>query len=74
MTPSRLSITAAGQRFRVHLEQAEDGWLAYPERTNGVVVGQGDTAAEALADLHPALRFHRNTFGPHSLPTFHSEP
>ena len=37
MTPSRLSITAAGQRFRVHLEQAEAGWLAYPVKTNGRV-------------------------------------
>jgi len=74
MTPSRLSITAAGQRFRVHLEQAEDGWLAYPERINGVVVAQGDTAAEALADLRSALRFHRDTFAPCTQPASPSEP
>jgi predicted RNase H-like HicB family nuclease len=74
MTPSRLSITAAGQRFRVHLERAEGGWLAYPEPIHGVVVAQGDSAAEALADLQSALRFHRDTFGPCSLPSPPSEP
>ena len=74
MTPSRLSITAAGQRFRVHLEQAEAGWLAYPEGINGVVVSQGDTAAEALADLQSALRFHRDTFGPSDMTTSPAEP
>jgi predicted RNase H-like HicB family nuclease len=74
MTPSRLSITAAGQRFRVQLEQAEAGWLAYPEGINGVVLSQGDTAAEALADLQSALRFHRDTFGRSDMTTPASEP
>jgi hypothetical protein len=74
MTPSRLSITAAGQRFRVHLERAEDGWLAYPDGINGVLVVQGDTAAEALANLKSALRFHRDSFGPCTKPASHSEP
>lgn len=74
MTPSRLSITAAGQRFRVQLEQAEDGWLAYPDGINGVVVSQGDTAAEALADLQSALRFHLASFGTSTQPASPSEP
>jgi hypothetical protein len=74
MTLSRLSITAAGQRFRVVLEQAEDGWLAYPEAIHGVVVAQGDTAAEALENLESALCFHRDTFGPCNLLTSPSEP
>lgn len=74
MNRRALSITAADQRFRVHLEQAEDGWLAYPEAIHGVVVAQGDTAAEALLDLQSALRFHRNTFGPFSLSASPSEP
>lgn len=74
MTLSRLSITAAGQRFRVQLEQAEDGWLAYPDGINGVVVSQGDTAAEALADLQSALRFHRDTFGICTQSSSPSEP
>jgi hypothetical protein len=29
------AITAAGQRFGVALQQAEDGWLTYPERSMG---------------------------------------
>lgn len=74
MNRRALSIMAAGQRFRVQLEQAEDGWLAYPQAIHGVVIGQGDTAAEALADLHSALRFHGDTFGSSSLSASSSEP
>ena len=74
MTPSRLSITAAGQRFRVHLEQAQAGWLAYPDGINGVVVAQGDTAAEALEDLQSAIRFHLDTFGRSDMTVPASEP
>ena len=70
MKPHAISITAAGQRFTVVLEQAEDGWLAYPEEINGVVIGQGDTAAAALEDLRSAIRFHLETFGPDSQPAF----
>jgi len=73
MTPSRLSIMAAGHRFRIHLEQAEDGWLAYPERINGVVVAQGDTAAEALLDLQSAIGFHLEAFGPSAQPALSLE-
>lgn len=74
MNPPILSITAAGQRFAVVLEQVEDGWLAYPEQINGVVIGQGNTAAEALEDLRSALSFHLDTFGPSTQPAFFSEP
>lgn len=74
MNRHALSITAADQCFRVQLEQAEDGWLAYPDGINGVVVSQGDTAAEALADLQSALLFHRDTFGPSDMTTSPAEP
>jgi predicted RNase H-like HicB family nuclease len=33
----------------------------------GVVVGQGDTYHEALADVQSAIRFHVETFGPEVL-------
>ena len=69
-----MTITAAGQRFRVVLEQAEDGWLAYPERINGVVVSQGDTAAEVPADLQSAIQFHLDSFGTSTQPASPSEP
>jgi predicted RNase H-like HicB family nuclease len=74
MNPRSESITAAGKRFAVVLEQAEDGWLAYPEAINGVVIGQGDTAAEALEDLRSASSFHLDTFAPDTQPAFPSEP
>ncbi len=34
MTPRAISIAASGKRFAVVLEQAEAGWLAYPEESN----------------------------------------
>jgi predicted RNase H-like HicB family nuclease len=74
MIPNSEAITAAGKRFAVQLEQAEDGWLAYPEAINGVVIGQGDTAAEALEDLRSASSFHLDTFAPDTQPAFPSEP
>ncbi len=67
------SITTAGKRFAVVLEQPEDGWLAYPEAINAVVIGQGDTAA-ALEDLRSAISFHLDTFAPDTQPAFPSEP
>jgi predicted RNase H-like HicB family nuclease len=45
------------------VEQHSDGFLAYPIGMKGVVVGQGDTRDEALADARSAARFHRDTFG-----------
>jgi predicted RNase H-like HicB family nuclease len=74
MNPRSESIKAAGKRFAVVLEQAEDGWLAYPEEINDVVIGQGDTAAEALEDLESAISFHLDTFAPDTQPAFPSEP
>ena len=40
-----------------------DGFVAYPLGLKGVVVGQGDTYAEAMADVESAIRFHIETFG-----------
>ena len=40
-----------------------DGFVAYPLNLKGVVVGQGDTADEALADVQSAIKFHIETFG-----------
>jgi predicted RNase H-like HicB family nuclease len=49
--------------IRVIVEQHSDGYVAYPLNMKGVVVGQGDTAEEALADVQSAIRFHVETFG-----------
>lgn len=45
------------------VEKHPDGYVAYPLGVQGVVVGQGDTFAEALADAKSALEFHVETFG-----------
>lgn len=37
--------------------------MAYPLGMKGVVVGQGDSYDEAVADVHSAIRFHLETFG-----------
>lgn len=36
--------------------------VAYPVGFRGVVVGQGDTLDEALADVRSAIQFHLETF------------
>ena len=51
------------RQFKVVVEQHEDGYVAYPLGLKGVVVGQGDTYDEALADVNSAIRFHIETFG-----------
>ncbi len=50
-------------QFKVIVEKHPDGFVAYPLGLKGVVVGQGDTYAEAMADVHSAIRFHVETFG-----------
>jgi predicted RNase H-like HicB family nuclease len=49
--------------FKVIVEKHEDGYVAYPIGLNGVVVGQGDSYEEALADVRSAIAFHLETFG-----------
>ena len=51
------------KQFKIVVEKHEDGYVAYPLGVNGVVVGQGDTAEDALKDVKSALRFHIETFG-----------
>ena len=53
--------------FKVIVEQHPDGFVAYPLGLRGVVVGQGDTADEAISDVRSAIRFHIDTFGPDAL-------
>ncbi len=45
------------------VEEHEDGCVAYVVGMKGVVVGEGDTIEEALADVQSAIRFHVETFG-----------
>jgi len=55
------------RQFKVVVEKHADGYVAYPLGLKGVVVGQGDTYDEALADVRSAIRFHIETFGPEVL-------
>jgi predicted RNase H-like HicB family nuclease len=48
---------------KIVVEKHPDGYVAYPVGMKGVVVGQGDTYAEALADVKSAIDFHIETFG-----------
>ena len=49
--------------FKIILEKYEDGFVAYPLGLNGVVVAEGDSYEEALADIKSAIGFHIETFG-----------
>jgi predicted RNase H-like HicB family nuclease len=51
------------KRIKVIAEKNPDGYVAYPLGLKGVVVGEGDTYEEALADVLSAIRFHIQTFG-----------
>jgi predicted RNase H-like HicB family nuclease len=50
-------------QYKVIVEKHSDGFVAYPLGLKGVVVGQGDTYDEAMADVQSAIRFHIDTFG-----------
>ena len=48
---------------RIIIEQHPDGFVAYPVGLRGVIVGEGDTREEAIADVTSAIQFHVETFG-----------
>jgi len=51
------------QQIKIIVEKHTDGYLAYPLGLKGIVVGEGDTYEEALADVKSAIQFHIETFG-----------
>jgi predicted RNase H-like HicB family nuclease len=51
------------RHFKIVVEQHSDGFVAYPLGMKGVVVGEGESFEEALADVESAIRFHMETFG-----------
>jgi len=51
------------RQFKIIVEKHPDGYVAYPLGLKGVVVGEGDTYEEALADIKSAIQFHIETFG-----------
>jgi len=49
--------------IKIIIEKHSDGYTAYPLGLKGVVVGDGDSYEEALADVKSAIAFHIETFG-----------
>ena len=53
--------------LKILIEKHADGYVAYPLGLRGVIVGEGDSYEEALADVKSAIRFHVESFGAESL-------
>ena len=51
------------KHIKIVIEKHTDGYVAYPVGLKGVVVGQGNSYDEALADVKSAIQFHIETFG-----------
>ena len=51
------------RQIKIIVERHPDGYVAYPLGIKGVVVGEGETLEEAVADVRSAIRFHVETFG-----------
>ena len=49
--------------YKIVVERHLDGFVAYPLGLRGIVVGEGDSAEDAVADVRSAIRFHLDTFG-----------
>lgn len=49
--------------LKIIVEKHPDGYVAYPLGIQGVIVGEGDTYEEAVADVESAVEFHVETFG-----------
>ena len=51
------------RQIKIIVEKHSDGYVAYPLGIKGVVLGEGNTYEEALADVKSAIKFHIETFG-----------
>ena len=56
------------KQIKVIVEKHADGFIAYPLGMKGVVVGEGDSYDEAVADVKSAIRAHITTFGENAVP------
>ncbi len=55
------------KNIKIIVEEHSDGFVAYPVGLRGVIVGQGNTRDEAVADITSAVMFHVETFGASAL-------
>ncbi len=51
------------RQFKIIVEKHPDTYVAYPLGMKGVIVGEGNTYEEALADVKSAIKFHIDAFG-----------
>ncbi len=51
------------ENIKIIIEKHTDGYVGYPVGLKGVVVGEGNTYEEALADTQSAIKFHIESFG-----------
>jgi predicted RNase H-like HicB family nuclease len=66
LSPYMLICGLGGERMKslkILIEKHPDGYVAYPLGLKGVVVGEGDSYEEALANVKSAILFHVETFG-----------
>lgn len=56
-------MEAMAKPCKIIVERHPDGYVAYPLGIRGVVVGEGNTYEEAVADLKSAIKSHVETFG-----------
>lgn len=55
------------KHIKIIVEKHPEGYVAYPLGLKGVVIGEGDTYEEAMADVKSAIKFHIETFGKEAL-------
>lgn len=55
------------KQLKIVLEKHPDAYVAYPLEAKGVVVGEGQTYEEALANVRSAISFHLESFGQDAL-------
>jgi predicted RNase H-like HicB family nuclease len=56
------------RQLKIIVEKHPDGYIAYPLGLKGVVVGDGSTDDEAVADVKSAIQFHIETIGSEVMP------
>ncbi len=57
------------RKIKIIIEKHPEGYVAYPLGLKGVVVGEGNTYEEVLADVKSAIKFHIETFEKESFET-----
>jgi predicted RNase H-like HicB family nuclease len=62
-TRAKRSRRFSPKALKIIVEKHTDGYVAYPLGLKGVVVGQGNSYEEVIADVKSAIRFHIQTFG-----------